>query len=320
MKRKALGKGLSSLLPQSAPVATAPRAVASPPGGLREIDIDRIRPNPRQPRDAFEAGALDELSSSLKKQGILQPVVVRPLPDGTFELVVGERRWRAAQQAGLLKVPAVVREISDDRLLETALIENIQRENLNAIEEARAYRALLEEGRLSQEQLASQVGKQRTTITNSLRLLGLPETVQEMIRAGRLSMGHGRALLALAAPADQERLAERAVRERLSVREVERLAAQAVRQPTGIGKVKTDRRDPNVVAAEESLQSAFGSKVRILQGRAGGRIELYFYSTGELERAYDLLLEMSRRRPKADNKVGTTKASRHSGRQQGPTQ
>jgi ParB family chromosome partitioning protein len=314
MKRKALGKGLSSLLPQNAPTkAAAEKQVRFE--GLTEIDIDMIRPNPRQPRESFEAGALEELSSSLKKQGVLQPIVVRSIVSGGYEIVVGERRWRAAQQAGLLKVPAVVRPIADDQLLETALIENVQRENLNPIEEARAYRAILQEGRLSQEELASRVGKQRATVTNALRLLALPDDVQERIRSGQLSMGHGRALLGLPSAEEQRKLAERAARDRLSVREVETIVAKAGRQPTAIGRGKVQRRDPNVVAAEEALQSALGTRVRILQGSKGGRIEIHFHDSDELERVYDLVLEASRvRRKSADKQVGGPPVGRQVGR------
>lgn len=315
MKRKALGKGLSSLLPQSAPPAVALDSVP-PQGGLVEIDVDRIRPNPRQPRETFEAEALDGLSKSLKTQGVLQPVVVRPIESG-FELVVGERRWRAAQRAGLHRIPAVVREVTDDRLLETALIENLQRENLNPIEEAQAYRAILEEARLSQEQLAARVGKQRTTIANSLRLLGLPSVVQDRVRSGELSMGHARALLGLSNASDQIRLGDRAVREGLSVREVEVLVARST--PVGIGaeaRRVARRKDPNVEAAEEELQTAMGTKVRILAGRKGGRIEVYFYSHDELERTYQILLEVSRRVGiLADKKVGNKPSGRRIGRQ-----
>jgi ParB family chromosome partitioning protein len=314
MKRKALGKGLSSLLPQK-PAAPAAPAKQARQDGLTEIDIDRIRPNPRQPRESFEAGSLEELSNSMKHQGVLQPLVVRPLPDGRFEIVVGERRWRAAQQAGLLKVPAVVREVADDRMLETALIENVQRADLNPIEEARAYRAILEEAKLSQEDLASRVGKQRTTVTNALRLLALPDAVQERIRAGQLSMGHGRALLGLPTAADQSRLAERAVRDRLSVREVETLVARLGRKPSAIGAPRTALRDPNYVAAEEALQKALGTRVRILQAKKGGRIEIHFYSTDELERAYDVILQAAKQLPSdAAKKVGGPAVGRQMGR------
>jgi ParB family chromosome partitioning protein len=313
MKRKALGKGLSSLLPQNAPAtARAPRT--TPAAGLIEIDIDMIRPNPRQPREYFEAGALEELSNSLKKTGILQPIVVRPLPAGGFEIVVGERRWRAAQHAGLLKVPAVVRDVADDQLLETALIENVQRENLNPIEEARAYRAILHEAKLSQEELAARVGKQRATVANALRLLALPDEVQEKIRTGQLSTGHGKALLGLPAAEDQRKLAERAVRDRLSVREVETLVSRAGREATAVGGTRVERRDPNVVKAEETLQTALGTRVRILQGPKGGRIEIYFYSGEEMRRAYDVLLETSRRGRLADKPVGSTGVGRQIGR------
>ena len=306
MKRKALGKGLDSLIP-SPPAARAGAAVATPPPhpqtgisqeGLRSIDLDLIRPNRRQPRQAFDEVGLEELAASLRVQGMLQPIVVRPTEGGTYELIAGERRWRAAQRAGLLRVPAVIRSVDDDRLLEYALIENLQREDLNPIEEAQAYRALLDDHRLTQQELADRISRPRTSITNSLRLLGLPDSVQDRVRSGELSMGHARALAGLGKPAEQVLLAGRIVDEGLSVRQVETLVARAIEAsglPTSEAPARPDR-DPNVVAAEESLGRALGTKVRIVQGRKGGRLEIHYFGEEELQRVYELLVGTGRRR------------------------
>ena len=198
MKRKALGKGLSSLIPSSINRVPAPAVPASPSRSAElRLEVSKIRPNPRQPRRSFDDAALDELASSMKAQGLLQPVVVRPLPDGQFELIAGERRWRAAQRAGIHQIPAVVRDVPDEKLLELALIENLQREELNAIEEAEAYRVLVDDLQLTQHEVAERVGKQRTTVATALRLLNLPEVVQTRVRSHLISMGHARAVLAL---------------------------------------------------------------------------------------------------------------------------
>ncbi len=273
-------------------------AAGSPTRHPPQVDLDRIVPNRRQPREEFDETALEALAQSLKSDGVLQPVLVRPLPDGRFGLVAGERRWRAAQRAGLLKIPVVVREIPDDRLLEFALIENLQREELNPMEEARAFRTLVEEIGLTQQQVAERVGKQRTTVSNTLRLLALPEPVQKLVRSGDLSMGHARAILGLTMATDQTALAERTVREGLSVREVEAQVNRTQRSRTALGetiRVSTVRRDPNVAAAEESLQRTLGTKVRIQQGKSGiGRLEIHFYSGDELSRLYELLIHVQR--------------------------
>jgi len=230
----------------------------------------------------------------MKAQGVLQPVIVRPVEGGTFELIAGERRWRAAQIAGLLKLPAVIREVADDRVLELALIENLQREELNAIEEANAYQALINDLGLSQQEAAERVGKQRATVANSLRLLNLPRELQALVQVGQLTAGHAKALAGLTDTRVQIELAKRIVDEGLSVRAVEHL----VRTPDRARKQRTapaEGRDPNVVAAEESLQSALGTKVRIAQGKNGkGRLELHFYSAEELDRLYDIVLKASR--------------------------
>ena len=303
MKHKALGKGLRSLIPETpvrfspppssaATVAEAP----SPPSGERllMLDLDLIRPNPRQPRQDFDEGALEALAGSLKDDGVLQPIVVRPAGSGRFEIVAGERRWRAAQRAGLLKVPAVVRDVPENRRLELALIENLQREGLNPIEEAQAYRALLDEFGWTQAELATKVGRQRATVANSLRLLGLPRPVQERVRAGAISMGHARALAAVEDGGLQTEIAGRIEREGLSVRQVEQLVQ---RQPAAKASVATapgKARDPNVVSAEQNLQRALGTRVRIVEKAKGGTIEVTYAGHEELMRLYDMLAKASR--------------------------
>jgi ParB family chromosome partitioning protein len=258
--------------------------------------VDRIRANRKQPRQRFDEEGLEALARSLKSEGVLQPVLVRPLPDGRFEIVAGERRWRAAQRAGLLRIPAVVREVPDERLLEIALIENLQRENLNPIEEAEAYRTLSDNLGLKQQDIADRVGKQRATVANTLRLLTLSAPVQERLKRGELSMGQGRALAALSNPREQERIADRTVRMGLSVRQVESMVAAALRTGAERKVRSAPRRDPNVVAAEEGLQRALGTRVRIVEGRKGGRIELHFFSPEEMQRVYQLVLEAARRK------------------------
>ena len=296
MKRKALGKGLSSLIPEAPKRKPAQQTSPAQPvtDGLQQLDIDKIWPNRAQPRELFDQEKLDELAQSLKTQGVLQPVIVRPAEGGTFELIAGERRWRAAQIAGLLRIPAVIREVTDDKLLELALIENLQREELNPIEEATAYQSLINDLGLSQQETADRVGKQRATVANALRLLNLPVEVQALVQSSQLSAGHAKCLAGLTDTRAQIELAKRIVDEGLSVRAVEQL----VRRPEASGKKRattTDQRDPNVVAEEETLQSEMGTKVRIVQGRTGaGRLELHFYSAEELDRIYDIVLKSAR--------------------------
>lgn len=288
MKRKALGKGLRSLIPE------APPQVASPPrtnlaDGLMQIDIDRIVPNRKQPREQFDEDQLLELARSLKSQGVLQPVVVRPRAEGGYELVAGERRWRAAQLAGLLKLPAVVRTVTDDKLLELALIENLQRADLNPVETAVAYQALVDDLNLSQQEVADRVGKQRATVTNALRLLNLPRKVQEMIRDGRLRAGHAKALAGLTNANLQIELAESFAQGDLSVRQAEAVVARATNKRQATRKTEIER-DPNVVAAEETLQQALGTKARIVPSGKGGKLEIHYYSDEDLTRIYDVII------------------------------
>lgn len=295
MKRKALGKGLRNLIPETPPPAKAPKREAPGPlQGLREIDLDRIRPNRNQPREQFDPVLLEELAHSMRLQGVLQPVIVREIEDGGFELVAGERRWRAAQIAGLLKIPALVKEIADERVLEIALIENLQREGLNPIEEAGAFQALIDGLDLSQQEIADRVGKPRATVANALRLLNLPPEVQELVKAGQLAAGHAKALAALAVPNEQVDLARRIAREGLSVRQAEAISKRMAKRSTSKVR-KPSRRDPNVEAAEERLQQALGTRVRIVQGRKGGRLEIHYFSEEELERVYDLVLRAAKK-------------------------
>ncbi|MFO7302020.1 MAG: ParB/RepB/Spo0J family partition protein [Acidobacteriota bacterium] len=288
-KRPALGRGLSALIPPAppppspAPADPAARA-AGPP---LELDIDRLVPNPRQPRTHIEDQALEELAQSIRANGVIQPVVVRPQGD-RYEIVAGERRWRAAQRAGLLKVPVVVREVDDDRLLQVALIENIQREDLNPIEEALAYRRLVDELQLSQEEVAAAVGKDRATVANYLRLLRLPPEVRAEVGAGTLSMGHARALLALPDEAAQRRVAREVIARALSVRETEAIVRK---ETTPTPAVERPGNDPNTRAAEDQLKLALGTRVRIVRRRRGGRIEIDFTSEAELQRLFEHLVE-----------------------------
>ena len=279
-KRPALGRGLSALIPD-APVAAPPSERAL------EIDIDRLRPNRDQPRTAMDESKIEELARSIKSNGIIQPIVVRKADDG-YEIVAGERRWRASQRAGLLKVPVVVRDIPDEQMLAAALIENIQREDLNPIEEAQAYRRLVDEHQLTQEQIAEAVGKDRSSVANYLRLLKLPTEVRSNLSAGALSMGHARALLALSDEAEQLRVSREVVAKNLSVRETETLVKKGA-QPSAPREEAP--KDVHTRAAEEKLRFAVGTRVRIVRRGKGGRIEIDFQNEDELQRIYELLTE-----------------------------
>jgi len=285
MARKALGRGLDALIPAG---AKAPKREGA---RLQEIAVEKIRPNPRQPRDHFDDSAIDSIAESLRRHGVLQPLVVRA-SDAGYELIAGERRWRAAQRAGLERVPVVIRDVSATESLELALIENVQREDLNAIEEARAYELLIDEMGLTQEQVAKSVGRGRATIANYLRLLKLPGKVQAMVVEGALEMGHARALLALAEPAEQTRLGIEAATKQWSVRQVE-ARAKALASGKARGGRSSSRRDPDVEAAERKLTQSLGTDVKI-RGKERGRVEIRFTSLEELNRLYEALLDLSR--------------------------
>ena len=256
------------------------------------MDIDRIVPNQAQPRKDFNEAELHELAQSLARDGVLQPIVVRPVDGDHYELIAGERRWRAAQAAGLMRVPAVIKEVSDDRMLELALIENIQRSELNPIEEANAYQTLMHDLGLTQEELAGRVGKSRATIANFVRLLNLPIEAQHYVKAGQLNAGHAKALAGLTRTDLQIELAHQIAKRDLSVRDAERLVATARKTGGASPTIREPKQpDPNLVAAAEELQRAMGTKVRIVQtGKNGaGRIELHAFSAEEMNRLYEML-------------------------------
>ena len=282
MKRKALGKGLSALLPD-------PDAAPPAESGL-EVPVESLEPNPYQPRGAVAPEALAELAASIRESGMVQPILVRRV--GTrFQIIAGERRWRAAQRLGLATVPVAVRDVPDDRLLELALVENIQRQELTPLEEAQAFQRLQHEFHLTQEDVARKVGRDRTTVANTLRLLRLGREIRDLVATGQLDAGHGRALLGLERAEDQLALAREAVRRGLSVREVERRVAllRAPRRARG-------RKDPNTRAAEERLRAALGARVQISRRRKGGTLRIAFASEAELGRLFDVLVRAGRGR------------------------
>lgn len=284
MARQPLGRGLSALLGED----TAPQGG----GGGLEIDIDLIEPNPEQPRTRFAEANLEELAQSIRANGIVQPIVVRQ-KGAHYQIVAGERRWRAAQRAGLRKIPAIVKDIPDEKLLELALVENIQRQELNPIEEAKAYRKLIDTVGLTQEMVAERVGKDRTLVATTVRLLKLPGEVQGMIEEGQLSAGHGRALLMAGDPKVQRRLANSIIDLSLSVRETEKAVKRLERdggQTADNKKVKVTN-DPNIKSAETKLMRHLGTNVRIVPGKkAGGKIEIEYYSLDDLDRVFQLIL------------------------------
>ena len=283
-KRKALGKGLAALLPE-------PKS-PSAPGSPAEVPVDRLEPNPHQPRSSLDPARLAELAASIRQTGVMQPILVRPRGRG-FQIIAGERRWRAAQQAGLLTVPVTVRDVPDREMLELALVENIQRQELTALEEAQAFQKLQAEFQLTQEEIARRVGRERSTVANMLRLLRLPREVRELVGTGRLDAGHGRALLALGRAEEQLALGREAARKGLSVREVERRVALA-RAPER--RAAGSRKDANTRAAEQRLRATLGSRVDVTRKGRGGTVRISFSSEAELQRLFDLLLRAGRRR------------------------
>lgn len=288
-KRPALGRGLSVLIPEVPP----PPAPSDTPSGTApetptEVDLDLLEPNREQPRSVIDETKLDELAQSIKNSGIIQPIVVRRQESsGTYEIVAGERRWRAAQRAGLLKVPVVVRDVPEGKRLELALIENIQREDLNPIEEARAYRRLADQFNMTQEAIAQAVGKDRATVANYQRLLTLPADVQAEVVSGVLTMGHARALAGLPDAAAQRRAARDVGRRALSVRDTELLVKRLLSPP--IQRQPEPAPDVHTKAAEERLRVALGTPVNIVRRGGGGRIVVHFTSENELQRLFEQL-------------------------------
>lgn len=287
MTRKALGRGLGALL-------SAEGAAAAPTEDTNEISIDLIDPSSLQPRSVFDEAKLDELAQSIIANGVVQPLLIRR-KGSRFELIAGERRWRAAQRAGLTKVPAVIRNVSDEKVLELALIENIQREDLNPIEEARAYKKLIDTLGLTQETVAERVGRDRSYVTNYLRLLRLPDDIQQLLQNGRLSTGHARTLLGLEHVDLQRRIARKIIEQDLSVRATERmvkLVGEQSKRTAVSAAPKQTPMDANVRAAENKLRRHLGTHVRITQttGTEAGNLEIAFYSTRDLDRLFSLLI------------------------------
>jgi ParB family chromosome partitioning protein len=276
--KKALGKGIKAFIPEEFGILKDEK--------YTEVDIDLIKPNPEQPRVDFRDAAIAELAQSIREAGVLQPLVVVP-EGGRYKIIIGERRWRAAQKAGLKKIPVLVRHIPHEQQLEISLIENLQREELNPIEVAQAYQRLIDEFGYIQADLAEKVGKDRTSVTNVLRLLKLPVEIQGDLREGRLSMGHARALLAVEETSGQLELCRLIIKKGLSVREVEQLAAQ---KKTAPGKIKKPaRRDPNLESVQEEMIKAFGTKVDIEGSAKKGVIKVYYFSLDELNRLFDFI-------------------------------
>lgn len=283
-RRSGLGRGLDALLPAAGPRPEAPS------GNLREVVVDAIEANPNQPRQSFDDDALGELADSVVALGILQPLLVRALTEGRYQLVAGERRWRAARQAGLERVPVLMVDTDEKGSLERALVENIHRKDLNPVEEAMAYKQLIDEGGLTQEELGERIGRNRVTITNALRLLELPVEIQQMLMEERFTAAHGRLLLGLQGSAFQSRLAKRVAQEGLSVRETEevmhkyQVLSSATRGPGG-----RPTRAPEIVEAQRLLAEHLQTRVRVEMGKRKGRIVLDFVSLDELERLLDVM-------------------------------
>jgi ParB family transcriptional regulator, chromosome partitioning protein len=284
VSRHGLGRGLGALLPPAPSPATESVARDSDRGVVQELPVDAIHANPNQPRKDFETKALKDLSASLKQSGVLQPVVVRRAGQG-YQLIVGERRWRAAKLAGIERIPAVIREATDAESLELALVENLLRENLNPLEEAEAYRRLLADFNWTQEELGERVGKDRSSIANSLRLLKLPELIQADLRSGRLTMGHARALLALDMVAEQLKLREEILAHSWSVRRTE----EGVKRSASIGARRPPRRSAELTALEDTLREKLATRVRLVGNERHGRIEIVYTSREDLDRLLELI-------------------------------
>ncbi|MBK7600886.1 MAG: ParB/RepB/Spo0J family partition protein [Acidobacteria bacterium] len=283
MTRKALGRGLSALLSDTLAQGDE----------LLDIDIDLIDPNPDQPRSRFDETRLEELAQSIRTNGLVQPILLRRIQGARYQIVAGERRWRAAQRAGLHKVSAIVREIPDARLLELALIENIQRQELNPIEEALAFQKLIRDLGLTQDEVAKRVGKDRSSVANYLRLLKLPAQIQRMIEDGSISMGHARALLAIDSEDLQLKLANEIVEGKLSVRDIEHRVKKLAEEPKIRESSTAVENDANIRAAELKLKRHFGTQVKIHLGQSKGKIEIDFSSMSELDRIYSIIMRKS---------------------------
>lgn len=277
MKRGGLGRGLGALIPEKEV------AVEKKEAEVLQIELGQIREGKHQPREAIDLERLDGLIASIREKGLVQPILVRPIEDG-YELICGERRLTAARALRMTTIPAVVRQASDVEALELSLIENLQREDLNPIEEARAYERLIDEFEMTQDELAKVLGRDRTSISNTIRLLKLPQTAQDKLSQGKISMGHAMAILSLDSPAAQTKLCQVVIDRGLSVRATEELVRKKA-----LPKKKIDRPDPEITAIEEEFQRILGTKVRIKQGKKAGKIEIEYYSQDDLDRILTVL-------------------------------
>ncbi len=293
-RKTGLGKGLSALIPDTVVEWKDERATNASQvrAGLAQVPVNAITPNPRQPRSVMDEAALRELADSIREHGLIQPLIVTQTAN-SYQLIAGERRWRAAQSVGLASVPVTLRDVPDAQLLELALVENVQRQELSALEEAQAFQRLQDEFHLTQEEIARRVGRERSTIANTMRLLRLPRELRELVGQGRLDAGHARALLALERSEDQLALGREAARKGLSVREVERRVA-LLRAPQRT--VAATRKDANTRAAEDRLRAALGTRVEIARRGRGGQLRLLFSGESELNRLFELLLRAGRGR------------------------
>lgn len=282
MKKKALGKGLKAFIPEEYGILKEEK--------YAELDIDQLKPNPLQPRLKFSQDSIDELSRSIKESGVLQPIIVAPEGDG-YRIIVGERRWRAAQRIGLKKIPVLIRTMSNEKQLEASLIENLHREDLNPLEIALAYQKLIQELEHTQEEIAKKVGKDRSSVTNYLRLLRLPQEIQDYLGEGKISMGHARALLSLEDPQTQISLCQQLIEENLSVRDVEKMIHRLKRKPSA---KKSQKADPDLLALQEELLKVLGTKVSISGTQDKGVIKVYYFSMEDLDRIYEKIKGVNR--------------------------
>ena len=282
--QRGLGKGLGALLGESA------LSEPSPDGAVR-LPLQKVEPNPLQPRKTFEPEALDELAASIREHGVIQPLTVRKMPSGFYQIIAGERRWRAARLAGLDEVPVVIIEADDKKAMELALIENLQRADLNPIEEAQGYQQLMQEYGMTQEQAAARVGKSRPAVANAMRLLALPQPVLELVRSGKLSAGHARALLALKTPGEQHAVAQKVIALQLSVRQTEAMCKK-------MSNISTPRPQKPIAVdylaeCEKALSKRLGRGVKIVAGKRKGRVELEYYGEDDLQRLYEALQDIA---------------------------
>jgi len=283
--KRGLGKGLNALIPESyeSVIKTEEKGNRT----VNNIDINKIKPNKNQPRKYFDKEKIFNLEKSIEIHGIVQPIIVRRVDNG-YEIVAGERRWRAAKNVGLKEIPCIVKDLNEESLVEISLLENLQREDLNDIEEAVAYKRLLEEFNMTQERISNVVGKSRPYIANILRLLNLNSDVQKMISEGKISGGHGKALLRIENEKLQREVAEKIIKNQLTVRETEKLVAKLIEEKKK-DKAKLEKKDNNILFLEETLKEVLGTKVNIINGRKKGKIEIEYYSDEDLERIYNIL-------------------------------